>query len=247
MAAAAARPPSPALHIARVPGRLGLIVRCSGELTVVTGEALRRELDLLVGLGHATLTLNLSECSAVDADGVLIILDTYKRLRERSRRFALVSGKGAAARVFRVLGIDRVIPVFPTETAAELALRGGSATDPAPVTWGEARSEALLMWRGILTVLEMAPADEVMRRITSSHGLCLRAKELLAARSAPADDWCSLCPLFHTLGARVEHVGCQSITQPMLEALLASDRRAAGAQVIRLIGLIETMPLPGDD
>lgn len=247
MAAAAARPHSPALHIARVPGRLGLIIRCSGELTVATGEALRRELDLLVGLGHPALILNLSECSAVDADGVLLILDTHNRLREQGRRFALVSGMEAAAHVFRVLGIDRLIPVFSSESAAEIALQGPSPIDPAPVTWTEARSESLAMWRGILAMLETVAADEVMRRITSSHGLCHRANELLEARRGPEGAWCYLCPLFHALGARVEDIGCQSLTQPMLEALLASDRRAAVAQVARLIRLVETMPLPDEE
>ena len=247
MAAAAERPQSPALHIARVPGELGLIVRCSGELTITTGEPLRRELDLLVCLGHPTLILNLSECRVVDADGVLLVLDTYKRLREQERRFALVTGTEATARVFQVLGVDRIIPVFPTEAAAELTLRGCRPADAAPVTWAEARAETLAMWRGVLTVLETGPTEEAMHRITSSHGLCHRAEELLRSRSARADTRCRLCPLFHALGARVDNIGCQSLTQPMLDALLAGDRQSAVAQVIRLIGLIETMPLPEEE
>jgi len=234
------------LHITRVPGELGPVVRCSGELTLATGEALRRELDLLSSLHHPTLTLNVAACRSIDAEGILLMLDTYKRLQEQRRRFAVVSGTEGAARLLRILAIDSVLPVFPTEDSAALALRGGGPPDEAAVNWSTARAESVAMWQGVLEALEEAPTAEAMLRITSTHGLCQRAEELVQARSGRGGTRCRLCPLFHALGARPEDVGCQSLTQPMLEALLAGDRRSARTQVERLLRLLESMPLPAE-
>ena len=103
------------------------------------------------------------------------------------------------------------------------------------------------MWRAILRTLEAEPAEDVMRRITSSHGLCERAEELLQVKGAPEAIRCYLCPLFHALGAHPEDIGCQSLTRPMLDALLHGDRSAARAPVARLIRTIEQMPIPADE
>jgi anti-anti-sigma factor len=235
---------SPALHIARVPGELGPIVRCSGELTLATREALRRELHLLTSLRPVALVLNVADCRTLDADGLLFILEVYKRLRTAGGRLAVVAGSVGVGSIIRNLGIDCLLPVFLTEDAAVTALRGGGPPDAAPASWQAARSESLARWRGVLAALEEAPADDLLIGITSSHGLCRRAEEVARMTGAKADDRCSLCPLFHALGARPEDLGCQSVTQPMVDSLLAGDRSAARAQMAQLIALIETIPLP---
>lgn len=237
---------APALHISRIPGEHGPVVRCSGDLTVATGEALRRELGLLTSLRHPTLILDLSGCRSLDADGVLLLLDAYKHLRAHQGRLVIAAGTAEVARVLQLLGIDAILPVFPTESTAALALRGGGAAAGAPPTWTEARAETLEMWRTILLTLEDEPVDAAMRRIVEKHALCRRAEELLQTRTSREGPRCYLCPLFHTLGGRPQDVGCQSLTQPMLEALLRGDRGGARLQVKRLIHLVETMPLPHD-
>jgi anti-anti-sigma factor len=113
------------LHIARVPGEEGVIVRCSGDLTLATCEALRRELNLLTSLRQSWLVLNVSGCRTIDADGLLLLLDTNQRLRAAARGFVVVAGTDTAGRTVRTLGSDQTLPVFPTEASAALALRGG--------------------------------------------------------------------------------------------------------------------------
>jgi anti-anti-sigma factor len=240
----------PTLHLARVPGDLGPVLHCSGELTVATAEALRRQLDLLIPLRHPALILNVAACRAIDTDGMLLLLDACGRVREQGRRFAVVAGTDSVARILRMLGIDGVLPVFPTEAAATFALGGGPTddgpSDDAPASWAEAREESLAMWRAILTALDDGPVDDVVARITATHGLCRRAEESLDGWGTRGGTRCYLCPLFHVLGARLEDVGCASLTQPMVDALLGGNRGAARAQVARLIQLIERMPLPPD-
>src|SRR5207248_2430484 len=76
----------PALQLVRLPGEFGPILRCSGELSVATAEALRRELALLMPMGHPVLTLSLSGCRFLDVGGIMTILDACKRLRQEGRR-----------------------------------------------------------------------------------------------------------------------------------------------------------------
>jgi STAS domain-containing protein len=99
--------PPGALHLMRLPGEFGLIIRCSGELSLATAEALRRELGLVEGLDHPVLMLNLSRCEVVDAEGLLTVLKCYRRLRERGRRL-IVAGGGA--RHHRDREADSILP-----------------------------------------------------------------------------------------------------------------------------------------
>jgi anti-anti-sigma factor len=143
-----------ALHLVRLPGASGPILRCSGELSVATAEALRRELALLEPMRHAVLTLNLSGCGLLDVDGILTILHAFKRLHQEGQRLVLVVGTARIARLLGVMGIDTIIPTFPTEEVAARALRGGGLPAPAPESWEAARSQTLARWRAIQAALE---------------------------------------------------------------------------------------------
>ncbi|MCC2670873.1 MAG: hypothetical protein K0Q72_3344 [Armatimonadetes bacterium] len=234
----------PALHIARVPGELGPVVRCSGDLTLATREALQRELQLLTSLRPVTLILNVAGCRTLDLDGLLLILEFYQRLRAAGGRLALVASTDGVGRIIWELGIDWYLPVFPTEGTALLVLRGGGPADAPPPPGHAAREETLAAWRGVLAVLDELPGAEVAARITASHGLCRRAEELAGTAGIDVSRRCYLCPLFQARGAHPVDMGCQSLTQPMLDALLTEDRGAARLQVARLISLMEAMPLP---
>jgi len=146
--------------------------------------------------------------------------------------------------MLHLLAIDAIIPVFPTETSAALALRGAAPPAAAPATWAEARSASLAMWRSILDLLNQGDVDTAAARITTNHGLCQRAQHLLEVHGAPDGVRCNLCPLFDALGSRPEDVGCESATRPMLEGLVSGDWAAARTQVSRLLRLIESIPLP---
>jgi anti-anti-sigma factor len=236
--------PTGSLRLVRLPGEFGPIVRCAGELTVATVEALRRELEMLMPLGHPVLTLSLTGCAAVDVEGILVVLDAAKRLQDAGRRLVLVAGQDVSGRILHVLGIDSILPVFPAERTAALALRGGGAREGGPATWREARTATLAWWRAISDAMENAPVQNLLRPITAMHGLCERSDEVLQEATAHGETRCQVCPLFHALGGSAEDVGCRSLKDPIVTALLAGDRAAARAQVDRLIQLVETMPLP---
>jgi anti-anti-sigma factor len=114
---------SPTLHIARVPGELGPVVRCSGDLTLATAEALRRELNLLASPRRPVLILNVAGCHTVDGDGLSLLLDLHRKLRDTGFRFVVVAGMEGASRCIHTLGGDPLLPLFTTEQDAALALR----------------------------------------------------------------------------------------------------------------------------
>jgi anti-sigma B factor antagonist len=234
----------PALNLVRLPGEFGPILRCYGELSQATAEILRKELALLEPLGHPVLTLDISGCGFLDVDGIMTLLHTYKHLRGGGRRMVLVAGTGATARLLQVTGIERIIPTFPTEQVATLALRGEGPPEPAPATWAEARAATVARWRAIQETLDQESPEEVLRQLTSMFALCERSEELYQESDAPATSRCQFCPLFYALGGRSQDVGCRSALDPLLAVVRAGDRDAARAQVAAMIRTLEEMPLP---
>jgi anti-anti-sigma factor len=234
----------PALHVVRLPGESGPILRCFGELSVATAEVLRRELALLLPMGHPVFTLNLSGCSSVDVDGILTLIHTYKELRQEGSRLVVVAGTGRTANLLQFMAIDRIIPVFPNEETATQAVRGGGLPEPALPTWEEAKAETLARWKAVQELLEQASPEEALRQMTTMTALCERSETLFQERTPPVASRCQFCPLFYELGGQAADVGCRSVLNPVIAAVRDGDRERARAQVANLIRLLEEMPLP---
>ena len=114
----------PALHLIRVPGESAAVIRCSGDLTQATGHALERELALMGALGRPSLIVNVGRCRTIDIEGILLLIDADGRLAKKGCRLAIVTGTGPAERLLRFLGVDEIIPTYPTEEAASQAAAG---------------------------------------------------------------------------------------------------------------------------
>jgi anti-anti-sigma factor len=238
------KPSPPGLRLVRLPGEFGPILRCYGELSRSTVGTLQRELDLLEPLAHRVLMLDLSGCEFLDADGILTLLESFKRRCEKGYSLVVVAGTGSVAHLLEVLGFDHVVTTFPSEESALLASRGGGPPLPAPATWATARADTLTRWRLIQEALDQPSPQEVLRLLTSMTALCERSEELFQERSAPATARCQFCPLFYALGGRPDDVGCQSILNPLIEAVRGNNPDSARAQVAAVIRTIEELPLP---
>lgn len=235
---------APALDLLRLPGPHGPLVRCSGRVEADGVESLRRLLCSLGEMGHPTITLNLAACDYVDVDGIVVVLEQAAALNRKGQRLVVVSGAGPVRRLLNAVEIDRVIPVFPTEEAADSALRGCAAAEPYGKDWPAARAESVVRWREILRALDSAPPAEIERLLTSMHGLCHRSEEASVASGCGSRTRCHSCPLFHRLGGRPQDIGCESLLQPIIQSLLDRDRLRASCQVRQVIRLLEQMELP---
>jgi anti-anti-sigma factor len=230
----------------RLPGEFGPILRCCGELSVATQEALRREIALLEPLGHPALTLNLAGCEILDVDGILTVFESFKRLRDRGRRLVVVAGTGSVARLLEVVRLDWLVPVFASEEEAARTLRNGWPPLPGPETWEQARAETAVHWQLIQEALDQLPREELLRMLTSMTAFCERAEEVSQERPARGAARCRCCPLFHHLGGQPEDIGCRSLLDPIIAAVRAGDRTSAHAQVAAVIRIIRETPLPDD-
>lgn len=223
-----------ALHLVRLPGEFGPMLRCMGPLTITTVEALRRELELLLPLRDRALVLNLTGCRALDADGVLLLLDTYRRVLRSGKQLVIVAAREPASRILQDLGIDSFIPVFPTEGAASLALRGGEP-EAATATWDAARRATLARWELILRCVDNGELARAVEELALPQALCSRAEELAQLQRCHQGSRCHLCPLFYALGGQSEDLECRSVREPLLLALQAGEadkaRRLAYAMV----------------
>jgi anti-anti-sigma factor len=236
-------PASPrALLIVRIPGEFGPILRLRGELTASTVESLRRELEMLIPMGHNAVTLDLSGCTYLDLDGILTVLETYKRLRDDGRRLMLVAPPDGTGRLLQVLGIDWLVPVFPSAPAGERALRGGGPAPEPPGSWSQARERTLRRWRAIYEALDTVPVEDTLRQVTSMFAFCERAEGIASAEGLSGPR-CQVCPLYHALGAHPEDIGCRSILDPLVEALSAGQGEWARARIAAIIDLIEALPI----
>lgn len=234
------------LTVDRLPGEHGPLLRCAGELTSATADTLRAELDRWDSIAHAVVVVNLSGCEFIDVDGLMTLLLAFRRLGEAGRKLILVAGGGIPGRLLQVLGIDAILPVFPSEAVAAHALRGAGPPLPAPATWAEAREKTLERWRTLEAMLDRDPA-EALREMTSMFALCDRAEELYLHRREPAYARCQFCPLFTALGGRDRDLGCRSVLEPIVDAVRQGDRDTARAKIHELTKLIAAMSLPGAD
>jgi anti-sigma B factor antagonist len=245
--------PLPVLEVLRAPSEVGPILRCRGELSVTTVGDLEREFALLDPQAHCAVLLDLAGCDFMDGEGILSILDGFKQLRETGCPLAIAGGMGQPARLLRVTGIDQLVPVFPSEEEAILALRGEGATAPA-LNWAEARAMTVTLWRRIEELLDTTSAQDILYHVTSLTPLCEHAETSFQDRPHSPQDRselpsatptrCQFCPLFHALGARQEDVGCRSLLEPIIQALGSQDWPAARDLVARVIRILEEMPLP---
>lgn len=123
----AARPPSQPTAASEAASRLqvtvtdhdtyGIVTVC-GEVDVTTGSELREPLHDLLRRGLLHHVVDLRDVTFLDSTGLGILVGDHKRLRDRDGSLQVVCGPGLVSRVFRLTGVDRVVPIRSTVEAA---------------------------------------------------------------------------------------------------------------------------------
>ncbi|MFG1924132.1 STAS domain-containing protein [Cryptosporangium sp. NPDC048952] len=99
------------------------LVTVAGEVDVTTGTQLREPLHELVEQRKHRHVVDLREVTFLDSTGLGILVSDHKRLRDRDGSLhVVVTTPGIVARVFRLTGVDRVVPLVTTIEDAEKAL-----------------------------------------------------------------------------------------------------------------------------
>ncbi len=99
------------------------VVTVIGEVDVTTGFQLRDPLHDLLLRQFSHHVVDLSAVTFLDSTGLGILVGDHKRLRDRRGSLQVVCVPGLVSRVFRLTGVDRVVPVRPSvESAVETLL-----------------------------------------------------------------------------------------------------------------------------
>jgi len=90
------------------------VVATPEEIDMTNAAGLQAALLEASALGHDTFVVDMSGTQFCDSAGVHALVRAYQRSRSEGGEMLLVVSATAVLRVFAIIGIDHLIPSFPT-------------------------------------------------------------------------------------------------------------------------------------
>lgn len=101
------------------------IVQLEGQIRISTQNDFKDYLDRLSSeFGTQTVLLNMAGVSYMNSAGIGIIVDSYKKFREKSGRLTMCNLSPDIFRLFEVTKLNRFIEIFEDEPVALGKLKG---------------------------------------------------------------------------------------------------------------------------
>ena len=94
------------------------VVTLPAEIDVTNADAIREELLSMVNQGAALLIADLSKTMFCDSAGVSALVRTLRRAKANEAVLRLVVNTPAVQRVLSITGVDRLLEIFPSVSAA---------------------------------------------------------------------------------------------------------------------------------
>jgi anti-sigma B factor antagonist len=94
------------------------VVAAIGEVDLFTAPALDAELTRVVSSGASAVIVDLTGVDFLDSTGLSVIVKALKRVRESGGSLSVVVASERVGKVFRITGLDQILPVHPTLAAA---------------------------------------------------------------------------------------------------------------------------------
>ena len=102
------------------------VVEVSGRIGASESMDITRRLEVhLEGGALRPLILDLSGVDYMSSAGLGTVVWLGKRMREAKQPFALAGLRDRVAQVFKLSGLDRILPVYPDRASADAAVGGG--------------------------------------------------------------------------------------------------------------------------
>ena len=103
------------------------VVEVTGRVAASEAMDLTRRLEQHLEDGAVRpLVLDLSRVDYMSSAGLGMVVWLGKRMRESKQGFALFGLRDRVAQVFKLSGLDRILPVYPDRAAAEAAVGSGA-------------------------------------------------------------------------------------------------------------------------
>ena len=102
---------SPAVTVARV----------SGEIDLASADVFRERLAEGVASGEV-FVLDLDGVTFMGSLGFSALVETHHETERRNIRWAVVAGSSPVSRPLKITGLEQILPIYPTVSAALTAL-----------------------------------------------------------------------------------------------------------------------------
>jgi anti-anti-sigma factor len=120
--------------------RLGEIhlFHLQGEVDLHYAPALRSLFSAKSDRQCTAVLVDFSEVTYIDSSGIAVLLEYLRDSKTYKGAFCIAGLTDQVRHIFEVVGLDRVIPMFPTVPEAVAALSNGTVPDCAEALFGTA-------------------------------------------------------------------------------------------------------------
>jgi anti-sigma B factor antagonist len=105
------------LHVRRLDMESAVCLALEGELDLASVADLNKQLTAAART-EKHLVVEMSGLRYIDSTGAKALLDAHRIFKQTGRKIALAAVSPMTRRILTVLGVEQVLPVFPTVEAA---------------------------------------------------------------------------------------------------------------------------------
>lgn len=106
------------------------VLEVAGELDIYTSPKLKSAIQDALTAGRASLVVNLLRTTYLDSTALSVLTTAQKQAREAGGNLGLVYDQPQIEKIFTITGLQRVFPIFRTETDAMKAAKTWGAAVP---------------------------------------------------------------------------------------------------------------------
>ena len=106
------------------------ILDVAGELDIYTSPKLKSAIQNALTAGRARVVVNLLRTTYLDSTALSVLTTAQKQAREAGGNLGLVFDQPQIEKIFTITGLQRVFPIFRTETDAMAEARSWIAAVP---------------------------------------------------------------------------------------------------------------------
>lgn len=88
------------------------ILRVNGEVDVYTSPLLKERIVAALAEGCRDVIVDLEGVGFIDSSGLGVLVGGLRRAKERGGSLRLVCTKDSILKIFRITGLDKVLPTF---------------------------------------------------------------------------------------------------------------------------------------
>jgi anti-sigma B factor antagonist len=109
------------------------VVAVPEEIDITNADGLRAALGQAASTGYRTLVADMTRTRFCDSAGIHALVDAHKRVRPEGGHMLVAVSGAAVPRIFEIIGLDRVLPCFPS-VAEALAYAVAAETSGPPAS-----------------------------------------------------------------------------------------------------------------